>query len=81
MNERVIRSGFDPCSPGYRSAGWQVWDLLYGLIVFRSLFSWIPLCRGIAATRFMLPDLMFRSLFSWIPLCREVVDDVKARWD
>ena len=39
-------SGFDPCSPGYRSAGWNAVGEFDIFNVFRSLFSWIPLCRS-----------------------------------
>ena len=67
---RMAAIGFDPCSPGYRSAGWDGTEDGELSSRFRSLFSWIPLCRVVVCLRRDEVLLGFRSLFSWIPLCR-----------
>ena len=91
---RASRRCFDPCSPGYRSAGAVPgrpcsWGTRVSILVlldtalpgveviraeirdeFRSLFSWIPLCRDPLSSLLAGGINVFRSLFSWIPLCR-----------
>ena len=61
--------GFDPCSPGCWSAGRRLWRLRSDGDEFRSLFSWMLVCRlhDVAETDM---GVVFRSLFSWMLVCR-----------